>query len=70
MATINSILCIEPGEAVYFFTAGKSYPVTANREHLELPGVEVIDDEGHTVFVRLESSSHGEFEVIYGKNGK
>ena len=67
METIISVICIEPAEAVNFFTAGKSYPVIANRENLTLPGVDVIDDEGESVFIRLESSSHGEFEVIYGK---
>ncbi|WP_127881712.1 hypothetical protein [Enterobacter asburiae] len=66
MATITSLLRLEPGEAVYYFTAGKSYPVAASREHLKLPGVDVIDDEGTSVFVRLSDSSHGEFEVIYG----
>lgn len=65
MEKITSVLCIEPGEAVNYFTAGKSYPVIVNRENLTLPGVDVIDDEGEPVFVRLESSSHGEFEVIY-----
>lgn len=66
MATIISVICIEPDEAVNFFTAGKSYPVTASREHLALPGVDVIDDEGDSVFIRLASSSHGVFEVVYG----
>ncbi|HCD7498953.1 TPA: hypothetical protein ND465_003993 [Enterobacter hormaechei] len=66
MATITSLLCLEPGEAVYYFTAGQSYPVTVSREYLALPGVDVIDDEGESVFVRLSDSSHGEFEVIYG----
>lgn len=66
MARITSMLCIEAGEAVNYFTAGKSYAVTNRREYLALPGVDVIDDEGDPVFVRLASSSHGEFEVIYG----
>lgn len=67
METITSVICIEPAEGVNFFTAGKSYPVTASREHLVLPGVDVIDDESESVFIRLESSSHGDFEVIYGE---
>ncbi|ECO4312754.1 hypothetical protein AB0001_004757 [Salmonella enterica] len=69
MTTISSMLCIEPGEAVYYFTAGKSYPVKTNRENLPLPGVEVIDDEGEPVFVRLENSSHGKFEVVMVSDG-
>lgn len=33
----------------------------------DLPCVDVIDDEGDSVFVRLASSSHDVFEVVYGK---
>ncbi|KFW97735.1 hypothetical protein [Pectobacterium carotovorum] len=62
---ISSMLCIEPGESVYYFTSGRSYPVKTNRENLKLPGVDVIDDEGESVFVRLENSSHGDFKVVY-----
>lgn len=67
MEKIISVICKEPAEAVNFFTAGKSYPVKNCRVHLALPGVDVIDDEGESVFVRLTSSSHGVFEVIYGE---
>lgn len=62
---ISSILCIEPEESVYYFTSGRFYPVKTNRENLPLPGVDVIDDEGESVFVRFENSSHGDFDVVY-----